>query len=419
MRTRIIFCLIICSLIVSVSYKAPTISSHSKSNLEFIKDWEIDLTKEGENALSYLQPIKILKNPNKNELFLNCIGNLLRIDAENGEIKTRYTPPNNFIIFDFILSDSFLFISLTSKNGDSNLMPCLVKFDYIREKIIWETTLCFGYYGCYFTLYSLDGTLMVFSSYKYYLLNAETGKIIESFTYSRHIDNPFSVYPSIAIKERTLYFFSNKWKNVFVFDLPDLILKNIIHIEFRDNIHLVEVINSSTFLFLSDNQLLIVDENGKITKDMEIKREYIILPLKQVTNEPNVYINPAVYKNYVFSLDWKNNFICLADITHNKIYQTEREVKYHYGFLPYFWEDKLFMLENLNLNESRITVSSVPDLSVELSITEKTYNIRGITIRESLFPIFSPSMLTLKEEGYHKLVVIFRSKICQYKIFLD
>ncbi|HXK69935.1 MAG TPA: hypothetical protein PK455_01365 [Caldisericia bacterium] len=57
--------IVLCILIILLS--APCGSSYLRlpktSNL--IKEWEIDLTQDDENALKYLQPIEIAENPER------------------------------------------------------------------------------------------------------------------------------------------------------------------------------------------------------------------------------------------------------------------------------------------------------------------------------------------------------------------
>jgi len=409
--------IVLCILIILLS--APCGSSYLRlpktSNL--IKEWEIDLTQDDENALKYLQPIEIAENPERKEVYINCIGKILCINQENGKILKKYSPEENMLFFDFILDNSFLYISSTPKDEESDLKPYVKKINTEKNETVWKTDLPFDLWGCYLTLYLSDDKLLVTDKYRFCILETEGGKILENFEYLPHVME-YLFNSSYLIKDSSLYIFVENWQDILKIQLPSMVLSSQkVHVEQKLStanyeLAFIGVIGSDCFLFSLRNQLFLVDENGKIVSTLKMEDQNIRFPMYRVSNGTSNYMNPAIYGDYVFGQGDKS--ICLMNFVNGESYQKNSENFLNIS-LPCFYSDKLFLLNKLSNRNSEIMVLNIPDLEIVSSIREDVFNWSEIKIRESLFPLSSPFLIMEGEKSVN-LIVALRSKICLYKV---
>lgn len=430
MNKKFLFSITVCFLVVllSVPNNSTFSSTNAEKNVKLEKEWELDLAKEDKDMLKNLQPIKVMKSQDNKELYINCVGNIICIDPGSGKILKKYLPEDDKLIFDFVLDTSFLYLSLAPRDNKPYSNPSIEKIDIEKNEVVWKTDLPFSMWGCYFIVYLSDKTILVIEKYQYCLLDITNGKILESVNYLSHTINFIFDSPTFAIKNRFLYAFVDRWQDIFKIELPNLILsKDKVHIEKElpkdSNSCLVEVINPNCFLITNittnGSQLYIIDQNGKTIREIKPKDPQIRFPAYQVNNEKNKYVNPAVYEDYVFGFNFDNSSICIANLISGEINQTSLKIGNFVSnnLIPYFYDNKLFLMKNNSYRETEITIYSVPDLASITSITENVYNTNLISIREGSFPVFSEPFLVLEKNEEIKLVAIFRSKICMYKLY--
>ena len=190
------------------------------------------------------------------------------INPENGKILKKYSPEENMLFFDFILDNSFLYISSTPKDEESDLKPYVKKINTEKNETVWKTDLPFDLWGCYLTLYLSDEKLLVTDKYRFCILETESGKILENFEYLPHVME-YLFNSSYLIKDSSLYIFVENWQDILKIQLPSMVLSSQkVHVEQKLStanyeLAFIGVIGSDCFLFSLRNQLFLVAEIGK------------------------------------------------------------------------------------------------------------------------------------------------------------
>lgn len=412
--------LLLCFLLVSMRSGNELYSNDQKS-VKIEKEWETNIS-------TIYSPMSIIKI-SENVFYINYFDKLISVDSTNGKILQEYIPENDERILDFLIENSFFYLSIVKEDENCNSISFLEKFDINSNKIIWRKELPYGYYFFLYS-YTLTDALLIGGS-NFYKISKDYGEIVRDyFSTFMNAELELLLHSSFSMKDDIIYWYISDWDDILRVNLPTLnILKDKTHLEKELNnkpfepSHLYGIDEDDNFIILSDQSLFVVTDEGKIKKEVSpidcFPNSYFNVVIA-VNSDENESSNPLIYKNYVL-LKYKNN-IRLVDTESGEIYRKNTEnidakvVNYDIAY-PVFFRDKLFLLDFTD-NMARVSIMSVPDLTTLCYQYESIPKFREPSVGEIHFPPYL-SFKFIEEENSLKLMVIYPGKVCLYKINLE
>ncbi len=409
--------LVLCFMLVTIG-SSNELYSNDQNSIEIEKEWETNIS-------TIYSPMSIV-NTSENVFYINYFDRLISVDSINGKILQEYIPGNNERILDFLIENSFFYLSIVKEDENCNSISFLEKIDINSNKVIWKKELPFG---DYFFFYTLSDTLLIGGS-NFYKISKDDGKIVRDyFRTFMNAELKLLLYSSFSMKDETIYWYVSGWNDILRVDLPTLtLLKDKTHLEKELNnkpfepSHLYGIDEDNNFIILSDQSILVVTDEGKIKKEITpvdcFPNSY--LNVVSVNSDDNESTNPLIYKNYVL-LKYKND-IRLVNTKSGEIYRNNTddidglELNYDITY-PVFFRDKLFLLDFID-NKARISIMSVPDLTTLCYQFESIAKFREPSVGATYFSPYL-SFKFIEEENSLKLMVVYPGNVCLYKINLE
>jgi len=255
--------LVLCLLLVTIG-SSNELYSNDQNSIEIEKEWETNIS-------TIYSPMSIV-NTSENVFYINYFDRLISVDSINGKILQEYIPGNNERILDFLIENSFFYLSIVKEDENCNSISFLEKIDINSNKVIWKKELPFG---DYFFFYTLSDTLLIGGS-NFYKISKDDGKIVRDyFRTFMNAELKLLLYSSFSMKDETIYWYVSGWNDILRVDLPTLtLLKDKTHLEKELNnkpfepSHLYGIDEDNNFIILSDQSILVVTEEGIIKKEI-------------------------------------------------------------------------------------------------------------------------------------------------------
>lgn len=398
------------------------------SEYSFKKVWEIkvlDSTDE-ENVF----PMKVIPDTENNRIYANYASKLLCIDVSKGSRIWELDADKDKAIFEFIFSGSDFFISLIPKQypNDKPFSPSIAKVEIQTGKILWNKEFSKSYSPIFLFLI-LEKELMIAREGKCYVLNCFNGEIMNEYHFPQ-VSYKEAGASSWTISERVFYEYLPVSKEIIRAKLPDfsnfgenLRFKNIV---LPDNLGL-SLVRDGKILLTSSNHLILGNENGEILKNMKFEDISTVEFLHYFINLNNNYINPTIYKNYIFGnyfstekmkvesgfliADFENGTYIKKKIEEVKLGEIAAKAKSSL----FIWKDVLFLIyEDKMKDRSTLLAYSFPDLELLSTISENTKFLEKRTLDDTDFPDPPYLFANMETSNITGLIVSYSDRIIFY-----
>jgi hypothetical protein len=290
-----------------------------------------------------------------------------------------------------------------------------------EDKLILEEKLPFFFY-------IFGNELIVAREAKCYSLNRLNGDIMDEYNFPYVGSHTENIQSSWTIYNEMFYRYFPISKTVIKSKLHDfssaekLRFKNIV---LPDGLSL-NLVKDDKILLTSFNNLILGNEEGEILKNIKFDDECNAIFNSRFVNLNNDYINPSIYKDFVFGKyiifekDTEEGFLTVN--FENGVSVKKKSEDIQLGKIainaknsPFIWKDTLFLIyEDKAKDSSMLLAYSFPDLDLLFTVKESTKFSKKKTVDEIYISgphyLFAP----IESDQLNGLIVTYSDRIIFY-----